>query len=175
MKKLLFFVLMLLPMGAGANEVHMGDGTIWVYKVLSEQDKTCQVGLGMTGYGYEADLAARAVLGFVGENVEIPSTLDGYTVTAIGNWAFNGMTDLKSVSIPNSITSVGVALFAGCKNLETVTVEEGNTVYDSRGGCNAIMETASDKLMILLSHAVRLSIMHGRLMILYRHLMSILI
>ena len=148
MKKLLLFVLMLLPMGAGANEVHMGDGTIWVYKVLSEQDKTCQVGLGMTGYGYEADLAARAVLGFVGENVEIPSTLDGYTVTAIGGWAFNGLTDLKSVSIPNSITSVGVGLFAGCKNLETVTVEEGNTVYDSRGGCNAIMETASDKLVV---------------------------
>lgn len=148
MKKLLFFVLMLLPMGAKANSVQTADGIVWNYKVLSEEDKTCQVGIGRTGYGPESDKAARAVSDFNGQQLVIPATLDGYTVTAIGGWAFNGLTDLKSVSIPNSITSVGVGLFAGCKNLETVTVEEGNTVYDSRGGCNAIMETASDRLVV---------------------------
>ena len=33
-------------------------------------------------------------------------------------------------------------------NLETVAVEEGNTVYDSRNDCNAIIETATGKLQV---------------------------
>ncbi len=34
-----------------------------------------------------------------------------------------------------------------CSSLETIVVNSGNTVYDSREGCNAIIETASNTLI----------------------------
>lgn len=43
---------------------------------------------------------------------------DTYVVTAIGNYAFKGCTELSSVSIPNSITSIGIQSFYGCCGLE---------------------------------------------------------
>ena len=38
-------------------------------------------------------------------------------------------------------------VFSGCNNLSTIVVEQGNTVYDSRNNCNAIIETAKDRLV----------------------------
>ena len=35
--------------------------------------------------------------------------------------------------------------FGGCKNLTSITVADGNTVYDSRNNCNAIIETYVEK------------------------------
>ena len=68
------------------------------------------------------------------------------SVTSIGSFAFTG-TDITSVSIPKSVTSIGQGAFSRCQNLTSVQVEEGNPVYDSRGNCNAIIETASNTLI----------------------------
>ena len=38
--------------------------------------------------------------------------------------------------------------FSRCPNLATITVEEGNSTYDSRNNCNAIIESSSNKLII---------------------------
>ena len=67
-------------------------------------------------------------------------------VTSIGDGAFAGL-GLNSITLPNSVTSIGINPFAGCTSLETITVEEGNTVYDSRDNCNAIIETATNTLV----------------------------
>ena len=79
------------------------------------------------------------------------SVLAGVTipnsVTIIGNHAFHGCSALTSVAIPSSVTSLGIAVFSICSSLESITVAEGNTVYDSRGGCNAIIETATNTLI----------------------------
>ena len=61
--------------------------------------------------------------------------------------AFSGCTGLTSITIPNSVTSIGYRAFSNCTNLASIVVEEGNTIYDSRGNCNAIIETATNTLV----------------------------
>jgi len=68
-------------------------------------------------------------------------------VTKIGNYAFQGCSGLTSISIPNSVTSIGNGAFASCSGLISINVAEGNTNYDSRNGCNAIIETAINTLI----------------------------
>ena len=69
------------------------------------------------------------------------------TVQSLGGHCFMLCTSLTSAFIPKNVTSIGVAPFDRCEKIESIVVEEGNTVYDSRNGCNAIMETASNILI----------------------------
>ena len=68
------------------------------------------------------------------------------SVTEIGRCAFFCCTSLKSITIPKSVTKIGEAAFVGCSSLESIVVAEGNLVYDSREGCNAIIETKTNIL-----------------------------
>jgi len=69
------------------------------------------------------------------------------SVTSIGGSAFRGCSGLTSVTIPNSVTSIGEQAFARCSSLTSMKVESGNTIYDSRNNCNAIIETSSNTLI----------------------------
>ena len=69
------------------------------------------------------------------------------SVTSIGDYAFKDCTGLTSVVIPNSVTSIGERVFRSCTRLTSIVVENGNMNYDSRENCNAIIETASKKLI----------------------------
>ena len=75
-------------------------------------------------------------------SVTIPNS-----VTSIGDYAFSGCSGLTSVTIPNSVTSIGYRAFFGCIGLTSIVVESGNTKYDSRENCNAIIETSSNALI----------------------------
>ncbi len=70
------------------------------------------------------------------------------SVTSIGEYAFYECSGLSNVTIPNSVKSIGICAFASCSGLTSIIVEEGNTVYDSRDNCNAIIETASNNLIV---------------------------
>ena len=62
-----------------------------------------------------------------GYNIDIPETLDGYTVTAIGNFAFSSCTYLRNVTIPQSVTSIGKGAFLSCHKLTNVTIPQSVT------------------------------------------------
>ena len=76
-------------------------------------------------------------------SVTIPNS-----VTSIGICAFTDCTGLTSITIPNSVTSISDKAFYGCTGLTSIMVESGNTIYDSRDNCNAIIETASNNLIV---------------------------
>ena len=56
--------------------------------------------------------------------------------------------DIKSVSIPEGVTSIGYFAFSGCSNLTAITIDANNKVYDSRNNSNAIIETNSNTLIL---------------------------
>ncbi len=72
------------------------------------------------------------------------NTIIPNSVTSIGSSAFSGLT---SITIPKQITSIGAGAFLGCPDLTSIIVENGNTVYDSRDNCNAIIKTATNTLV----------------------------
>lgn len=76
-------------------------------------------------------------------NVEIPSS-----VTTIGDRAFEDCLNLHSITIPKSVTKIGVDILRFCHNLTEIIVEEGNIKYNSKNNCNAIIETATKKLLV---------------------------
>ena len=76
-----------------------------------------------------------------------PTTTIPNSVTAIGKYAFSACKGLTSIIIPASVTTIGEYAFDGCSDLISIQVEEGNSVYDSRNNCNAIIETATNKLL----------------------------
>lgn len=57
-------------------------------------------------------------------NVFIPETLDGYPVVGIAQNAFKNNTRIKSVSIADSVETIGRSAFSGCTALERVTLPE---------------------------------------------------
>jgi len=89
------------------------------------------------------------------------------TVYFINNGAFSSCTKLETINLPTglmymygftdcpSLTSIHIPAnlhtiygsFEGCTGLTTITVDPDNTVYDSRGNCNAIILTAENKLV----------------------------
>ena len=75
-------------------------------------------------------------------SVTIPNS-----VTSIRDFAFSACSGLSSITIPNSVTSIGGGAFESCSGLTSIKVGSGNTKYDSRNGCNAIIETSTNTLI----------------------------
>ena len=78
----------------------------------------------------------------------LTSVTIGNSVTSIGREAFYRCSSLTSITIPNSVTSIGEEAFNRCSSLTSIVVESGNSTYDSRNNCNAIIETATNTLII---------------------------
>ena len=106
------------------------------YNILSETDKTVEVIAGKEKYTGSLDIPSAVVI----ENVP-------YSVIQIGNYAFEGCSNLTSITIPNSVVSIGKSVFSGCSGLTSIKIKSGNPKYDSRNDCNAIIETSLNKLI----------------------------
>ncbi len=64
------------------------------------------------------------------------------SVTSIGYWAFEGCGALTQVNIPNGVTSIGEGAFEGCSKLTEVTIPNSVTSIGSRAfsGCSKLTE-----------------------------------
>ena len=58
----------------------------------------------------------------VASELTIPSKLGGGKVTKISNGAFAGNDELMQVTLPGSVTSIGDRAFSGCSNLKTINL-----------------------------------------------------
>ena len=79
------------------------------------------------------------------QNCELTSITIPQSVKVIKERAFEN-TALKSITIPRSVLKMEQGVFDRNKELETISVDEGNIVYDSRDYCNAIVETPTNTL-----------------------------
>ena len=85
-------------------------------------------------FTYTTNNGTITITGYTGPGgaVTIPDTINGLPVTSIGDYAFNdgGIPQpyiLTSVTIPDSVTSIGLAAFAWCWSLSSVTLGNGLT------------------------------------------------
>ena len=90
-------------------------------------------------YTYTVNGSVATVTGYTGTGgtITIPSTLGGYTVGAIGE-AFHNNKNVVSVTIPNSVTTIGDAAFDQCQLLSSAVLGTGvtsigNYSFDSDG------------------------------------------
>ena len=153
----------------------VGNGIELRFTVISAAERTCMLGIPNTleGEYYPtafADGSAGKGMGMASMVVaiEIPAKVDGYkvieiapqaleasnltyvtiptSVTKIGDMAFYS-TRIIGLGIPASVTEIGEAILSSV-NLRVIAVDGSNPVYDSRSNCNAIIETATNTLIL---------------------------
>ena len=107
------------------------------YYCFNPNDKTAK--LASASDDYSGVLTIPSTVSYKGEN---------YNVNGIGTSAFYGCSDITSITIPSYISSIGEKAFTGCYGISSIVVDEGNTVYDSRDNCNAIIERKSNTLLM---------------------------
>ncbi len=89
----------------------LGEGNSFAYS--ENQDGTIRI---FDYYGDKDELV----------NLDIPAEINGKSVTSIG-YVFSDCTNLKSVTIPEGVTSIEDYAFSGCASLESVTIPESVT------------------------------------------------
>lgn len=145
MKRLLFFVTLTLcfSMTKAQIEVHLPNdpnfsmkcktGQILKYTITSKKETYT-----VTVNGIKGDKENI-------KKIEIPATVNyrniDYNVTAINNEAFADISTMTSVTIPQSIKTIGAKAFIGCTSLKTIKI--GGIIEYC--GENAFSETAISK------------------------------
>ena len=72
----------------------------------------------------------------------------GDSVRHIPAYICHGMNRLHRLYIPKNVASIGNFAFRYMGVLDSISVDPANTHYDSRNGCNALMETSTNLLML---------------------------
>lgn len=98
--------------------VFAADSGDFSYTVLSESEKTCT----LTAYNGTA------------KTLDIPETLDGYTVTALGQALFIYSRGPDTVTVPKTVTALDKTTFSFSKIMKSVTVAAENPVFSSMDG-----------------------------------------
>ena len=78
--------------------------------------------------------------------VILPSTINSWHVTKIGEDAFQDNTTITSVTIPANVTEIGSNAFAGCTNLTRVNYEGDWSNLTIQSGNPAVQDAANEQL-----------------------------
>ena len=109
----------LVSLGLGVNAYTWTDpatGITWTYTVSG--------GKALVGNGRSSPAVPPITTGAL--TITIPSTINGYPVTSIGDYAFYWRSGLTSVTIPDSVTSIGDWAFYWC-SVKSVTIPDSVT------------------------------------------------
>lgn len=77
-------------------------------------------------------------------SVYLPASLQ-----QLGYPCFANMSDLKSITIAKDFKANLMWGMPNCTAIETITVEEGNTMYDTRDNCNALIRMDSNNTFFI--------------------------
>ncbi|MDO4847740.1 MAG: leucine-rich repeat protein [Clostridiaceae bacterium] len=130
----LILVLAALPFTAVesfATDYYTSPDGEWMY-YLNENDEAII---------YSGSTSSSAYLGS-DTDIVVPSYIDRYPVVSLGQYTFSGNTNLQSIVLPNTLTTISNHVFRNCTNLTSVTF--GNSVGmlgpNAFEGCTALTE-----------------------------------
>lgn len=127
--------LSILPVAAvnsfADTTVYTSADGLWKYQVL--ENNTASI--------YSGDPLSCAYLGSETE-VEVPSEIDGHTVTEIGVSAFDSCSRITKITIPSTIERLGIYAFNGCKSLVDINIP--NSITDIPTGAFRNCKALSD-------------------------------
>ena len=83
--------------------------------------------LAIYGSGRMKDYSSANDLPWYGIKDSIKTVVFDGEPTSIGDYAFNGLTALENIDIPESVTSIGASAFKDCTALKTVNLPDGIT------------------------------------------------
>lgn len=108
-------------------------------------------------YKYTISGGKVTITNYIGSasKLTIPSKLNGYPVTAIGDCAFYNCTSLTAVIVPDSVTTIGAEAFASCSKLAKITLgKKVKTIgYSAFSGCAITSITIPDSVTTIESGA----------------------
>lgn len=58
-----------------------------------------------------------------GQRLEVPESIDGHVISAIGDGAFAGRSDISVVTLPASLYRIDAGAFEGCQSLAEINLE----------------------------------------------------
>lgn len=132
----------------GCTVIGLKKGTATVQATVEEKNYKCEITV------VKAKENATKVLVYDGTNAdEIRACKEPFSlvikdgVTQIDNDTF-GMCKVRNVTIPSSVNMIGEKAFYFCPNLESISVDKKNQVYDSRENCNAVVKKENNELII---------------------------
>lgn len=114
-KKLLSLMLaMLSSMAAWSADgdkftANTSEGVPMQFVITSETSKTCRVGRNAISSTYSG-------------KVTIPSKANGYTVSSIGSYAFYTLSNITSVTIPNTVESIEEGAFSNNTGIVSISI-----------------------------------------------------
>lgn len=107
-----------------------------INNAVKATDTTAEEKVSDTGFKYTLEvypesytLTITGTTNTSAKTLELPSKIEGYDVTIIGENAFKGMANLEKVVFPDTIKSVKDYAFSGCTNLKDVELNSEVTLY----------------------------------------------